>query len=100
MKLAVHFLATLNILDALITIIGLKGDHIEEANPLMASLYTTHPILLLLVKLSFSACVYIFLYYNHFPKKKWFTALTCAAIILYSFTFFLHSIWITQALTH
>ncbi|WP_456273089.1 DUF5658 family protein [Bacillus sp. AK031] len=100
MKTLLHLLALLNILDALITLIGLKGNHIEEANPLMGSLYTTHPLLFLFTKLSLSAILYLVIYYDHFPKKKWFTALTYTAATLYTFTLILHSIWITQALTH
>ncbi|MGD7022836.1 DUF5658 family protein [Rossellomorea vietnamensis] len=100
MKLTLHFLAALNILDALMTMIGLKGNHIEEANPLMGTLYTKDPLLFLFVKLSFSAGLYLIIYFNQFPKKKWFTALTFTATTLYAFTFILHSIWITQVLTH
>ncbi|WP_409252223.1 DUF5658 family protein [Bacillus sp. SCS-153A] len=98
MRLALHLLAVLNIIDGIITLVGLKGNFIEEANPLMAALYQAHPILFILVKLSFSALLYAFIRNENFPSKKWLLSLTYTAITLYTFTILLHGTWISLIL--
>ncbi|WP_421382019.1 DUF5658 family protein [Bacillus salacetis] len=98
MRLALHLLAVLNIIDGIITMLGLEAGFIEEANPLMAVLYKTHPFLFMGIKLSFSAFIYVFIYYDNFPAKKWLTSLTYTAVSLYTFIIILHTTWISHAL--
>ncbi|WP_162785163.1 DUF5658 family protein [Bacillus sp. P14.5] len=99
MKIALHSLAALNILDTFATVIGIRNALIQEANPIMDSLYSSHPIIFIVVKLSLSAIVYALILYNKFPEKKWFSSITYTALLLYSLTFLLHGIWIYYALS-
>ncbi|MGM0843549.1 MAG: DUF5658 family protein [Bacillota bacterium] len=99
MKFALHLLAALNTLDAIATVVGIKNAFIKEANPIMDSLYSSHPILFIAVKLSLSAIVYILIFYKKIPEKKWFTSITYTAVIIYSLTFLLHGIWIYYAIS-
>ncbi|TYS17860.1 hypothetical protein FZC78_08420 [Rossellomorea vietnamensis] len=94
MKLALHILAALNLFDAIITAVGIKNDLIKEANPLMDSLYSTHPILFVSVKIILSMFIYALIIYDKVPAKKWFAPIAYTAIALYSFTFVLHGFWI------
>lgn len=87
-------------MDGVITIVGLEGSYIEEANPLMALLYHTHPLLFIFVKFSLSALIYAFIRYVKFPVKKLLTALTYTAITLYILVFVLHSTWIYLLIYH
>ncbi|MGD6966618.1 DUF5658 family protein [Rossellomorea vietnamensis] len=94
MKLVIHFLALLNILDGALTLIGLEGEYIEEANPLMAILYSIHPLLFISVKCLFSVLLYIIVFYDLFPAKRWFAAITVLAVTLYCFVVAYHGVWV------
>ncbi|QQZ10955.1 DUF5658 family protein [Heyndrickxia vini] len=89
-------MAALNIIDAVISFIGLKLDLIQEANPLMGYIYNQHPFLFLLVKLSFSFLLYSFLYANKIPTKNIVKYTTYTAVVVYSFVFSLHIYWIVK----
>lgn len=63
MRLLVGSIASLNVLDALFTYVGVTKGWVEEANPFMALLLEVHPTLFLLVKLGMSGVVlFVFLH--------------------------------------
>ncbi|WP_246943843.1 DUF5658 family protein [Bacillus pinisoli] len=97
MKLTFHYLAILNLLDGLLSFLGLNLSLMQEANPIMNELYTIHPFLFLTVKATFSIVLYLFIIYNKIPTKLWFKSLTYLASTLYTATLFLHVAWIYQA---
>jgi hypothetical protein len=94
MKLVFHYLSLLNIVDGVLTYIGLSQSLIQEANPIMNILYTIDPFLFLGVKLSFSFILYTFIFYDKIPTKQWFKSLTSIAVFVYTCIFFLHGIWL------
>lgn len=88
-------LAILNAVDGTFTYIGLVGNHIEEANPIMAGL---PPIYLLLTKLLFSAALFYFLFKPHYiPHKRFVFPVLIGANILYIAVMGLHVFWMTLA---
>ncbi|WP_165797743.1 DUF5658 family protein [Heyndrickxia sporothermodurans] len=89
-------MAALNIIDAVITFIGLKLGMIKEANPLMDYIYNQHSILFLAVKLSFSFILYSFLYVKKVPAKNIVKYTAYMAVLIYSFVFSLHLYWIVK----
>jgi hypothetical protein len=94
LKLAIHYLALLNIMDAFATLFGLSHSYIKEMNPLMESLYNIHPLCFLSAKLLLSAILYCLIYFEKVPVKRLFKAITIGAVTIYTFVFILHSIWL------
>ncbi|WP_174733638.1 DUF5658 family protein [Mesobacillus harenae] len=90
-----HYLSTLNIVDAVLTFVGLENALIEEANPLMSQIYSEHPFLFIFVKLSLSFLLYLFIIYKKVPNSKVTKGLTVIASVFYTITFIVHCIWIT-----
>jgi hypothetical protein len=96
MKMVLHILAALNLIDALVTWFGIKNDLIKEANPFMNSIYSAHPAWFLSVKIMLSLFLYALIIHGEIPRKKWFTSVAYTAVAIYSLTFLLHGVWISQ----
>ncbi|MED1204954.1 DUF5658 family protein [Heyndrickxia acidicola] len=94
MKWIIHYLAFLNIIDALATYFGLNHSYIREMNPLMESLYNIQPLFFLAAKLLLSVILYSLLYFEKIPVKNMFKAITVGAATIYTFVVILHSIWL------
>ncbi|KAA0563011.1 DUF5658 family protein [Rossellomorea aquimaris] len=90
-------LAFLNLMDGIISFIGLNGSFMVEANPLMNELYMTSPILFLGIKILFSLFLVLIVFYDRIPRLKWVTSIAYVVSIIYLFVFCLHGIWIIQS---
>ncbi|RIW36094.1 hypothetical protein D3H55_06445 [Bacillus salacetis] len=98
MKVVLHILAALNLIDAFVTWYGIKNDFIKEANPIMDSIYSAHPAWFLSVKILLSVFLYALILYGEIPRKKWFASVAYTAIAVYLLTFLLHGLWISKLL--
>ncbi|GAA0503106.1 hypothetical protein GCM10008986_33430 [Salinibacillus aidingensis] len=87
-------IAILNILDGGFTSLGLYAGVIEEQNPLMKALWTTHPLYFAGVKLGLS--LLLILIGHRMTKailKKW-RLLYLSVLLLYSSVLGMHLFWI------
>ncbi|PLT32894.1 DUF5658 family protein [Bacillus sp. V5-8f] len=78
MKHLFQYLAILNLLAAFLTYYGLLNSHITEANPLMNSLYETHPFLFMTVKLTLSFLLYVLSLYIKPRPAYWIKGISIA----------------------
>ncbi|WP_096153442.1 MULTISPECIES: DUF5658 family protein [Bacillus] len=85
----------LNVLDTIATFIGLHLGLITEANPFMAFLYETEPVLFVFVKLLLSLCLLLFILLKKVPTSNLVKVLSVLALISYSSVSLLHLTWIT-----
>ncbi|RSK26001.1 hypothetical protein EJF36_03295 [Bacillus sp. HMF5848] len=93
MKIAMFIVCVFNVVDGIVTYIGLQNGLISESNPMMRSLYTFNPNLFLLSKLLLSFMLLLILFV---PLKKTMLLerITFLAVIMYGFVLSLHTIWI------
>ncbi|MGD7046036.1 DUF5658 family protein [Jeotgalibacillus proteolyticus] len=98
MKAVTYYLSILNLLDGVITHIGLSYSFIEEANPFMRMVYDMHPFLFLTIKLVLSLALILFISYDRILQKPWFKIGISAAALLYTGVFFLHMSWVAVKL--
>ncbi|SDM69617.1 DUF5658 family protein [Sediminibacillus halophilus] len=96
MKTCFMYLALLNLLDGVITFLGIKYEYISEANPLMKSLYQSGPLFFLLVKLLLSTMLIGFCVIQKLPRSLVARVLSCAAALLYSVICLMHGFWLWQ----
>ncbi|QTM98310.1 hypothetical protein ERJ70_02655 [Sediminibacillus dalangtanensis] len=96
MKTCFLYLALLNLLDGVITFLGIKYEYISEANPLMNSLYQSGPFLFLLIKLLLSAMLIGFCVIHKLPRSLVARLLACTAAFLYSVICLMHGFWLWQ----
>ncbi|MFC4320736.1 DUF5658 family protein [Litchfieldia salsa] len=96
MKIILHYLALLNLLDGFFTFYGLQNGHITEANPLMNMLYESNPLYFLLFKIILSSLLYVILFHLTMITSIWIKRLSLFASVSYTFIFLLHSYWILQ----
>ncbi|MGX6446147.1 DUF5658 family protein [Neobacillus sp. K501] len=96
MVILFHYLSALNIFDAFITYFGLKNSIIEEMNPLMNYVFETHPVLFIFIKLAFSVCLYLFIFFKKVPSSSLTKGLTICASSFYTVVFFLHCSWLVE----
>lgn len=89
-----HYLSLLNIFDAFITFFGLENSFIQEMNPLMSRAYEADPALFLIIKLVFSLCLYLFIFFKKVPTSSLTKGLTVFATSFYTLVFFLHCYWL------
>ncbi|TDL82325.1 DUF5658 family protein [Peribacillus frigoritolerans] len=94
MKRAFIFLAVVNALDALLTVIGLQYDLIAEANPFMKLLYEIHPLLFAGFKLSFSIFLLLFIFFRCLPSSAAVKFIAYTASIAYGIVLAMHVYWI------
>ncbi|MCA1031703.1 DUF5658 family protein [Bacillus timonensis] len=94
MKLLFHYLAILNILDGLLTFIGLQFSLIDERNPMMLYLYQSDPIFFITVKVFLSLFLYVFIYMDRVPNGRVIKGITLISTILYSIVCSFHMYWL------
>ncbi|MED4017034.1 DUF5658 family protein [Sutcliffiella cohnii] len=87
-------LLILNGIDGVLTFIGLKFNMIEEANPLMSLLFTHNPYLFLIIKITLSFLLLIFLIRKQIPNTRLVKILSIFATASYSYVTCLHLVWI------
>ncbi|MBM7572398.1 DUF5658 family protein [Aquibacillus albus] len=95
-KTIIFYLAILNMLDGFITYYGLENAYISEANPLMESLYSYSPVLFIVLKIMLSIFLLALVIVFRVPATSLIKGLALSASFLYTFTFFIHSIWLFQ----
>ncbi|KAA0548403.1 hypothetical protein FZW96_07455 [Bacillus sp. BGMRC 2118] len=96
MKIIFHYLALLNLIDGIVSYVGLHLEEMEEANVLMLFLYEMSPLAFLGVKLLFSLALYCFILLNVIPPTKIIKGLTSVAATLYTYVMFLHIFWLSH----
>ncbi|MGD6832326.1 DUF5658 family protein [Sutcliffiella halmapala] len=94
MKKLLILLLVLNLFDAIATFIGLKVNMIEEANPMMATLYKKDPFLFLGVKASFSFFLLFLLLYVKDIRSLLVQYISFAAVLGYGAVAGVHLFWI------
>lgn len=93
LKPYVWTLAILNLLDGMLTFVGLTSGLITEGNPLLSSF---SPILILTIKLFLSLCLLGLLFTPFiFIQSSMWRYLLISANALYSIILFLHAVWLT-----
>ncbi|MRX72603.1 hypothetical protein GJU40_10635 [Bacillus lacus] len=91
------YLSLLNAVDGLFTFQGLQSGIIQEANPLMAALYSNSPVAFLTVKLCLSFLLLLLLACSgRLSRSKPAVILSLTACILYTMVLVLHGYWITS----
>nr|WP_285842979.1 DUF5658 family protein [Metabacillus litoralis] len=88
----------LNLVDGLLTYIGLKLNLIEEANALMRILYEAEPIYFLIVKSLLSIMLCTLCYYQKIPNHKVMKSISIVGVTLYTFVMFIHVYWIINSI--
>jgi Domain of unknown function (DUF5658) len=98
MKILLYYIAVLNLLDAILTMYGLRYDYITESNPLMNHLYLTRPWLFLLLKVQLSILLLIILHYLNLVKatSRILKGVTVVAAVSYTFICLLHGYWVVD----
>jgi hypothetical protein len=89
-----HYLSLLNIADAFITYYGLEKTIIKEVNPLMDRIYEFNPSLFILLKLSLSMCLYLFILLKVVPTSRLILSMAFVAAFIYTIVFVLHCWWL------
>jgi len=97
MRLIFLYLALANIVDGILTFIGLQFSFIQEGNPLMAFLYNQSPFLFIIFKVSLSCILFFFALSKEIPKFTILKGLTLFASFSYTIVLFLHGSWIIDA---
>ncbi|MCQ6277206.1 hypothetical protein JMM81_20235 [Bacillus sp. V3B] len=88
----------LNLVDAFVTFWGLEISIISELNPLMDKVYEINPILFILIKISLSLFLYLFIIFKIVPQSHFAKGITVLAVASYTSVFGLHFSWITLAI--
>ncbi|WP_423409256.1 DUF5658 family protein [Heyndrickxia sp. MSNUG] len=96
MVLLFYYLSLLNLADAFLTVVGIENSLITEANPLMERLYSLDLSHFILIKLSLSLALLLFIFYKKVPESQIVKALTLFAAICYTFVFGLHGFWLVR----
>ncbi|PGT87606.1 MULTISPECIES: DUF5658 family protein [Bacillaceae] len=95
MKYVFLYLALLNIVDGILTYIGLTMNIIDEANPVMKSLFIMKPMYFIVFKFTLSILLSLIVYLSlDIVNNKGVFLLTTFAALLYSFVMLLHGAWI------
>lgn len=98
MKLLFQYLAILNLLDAILTYYGLRNAYITEVNPLMNSLYETHPFLFIAAKFTLSFLLYFLSLYIKSRPAYWIKGISITASACYTFICLFHGYWLFLAI--
>ncbi|SDK35519.1 DUF5658 family protein [Sediminibacillus albus] len=96
MKKLFVYLAILNLLDGVVTYIGLELRVIAEANPFMDNLYGTSPSVFLGVKLLLSVALLLFCITNKLPRSHMVKALVVTASVFYLLICMMHGFWLFE----
>ncbi|WP_371812479.1 DUF5658 family protein [Sporosarcina sp. Marseille-Q4063] len=97
-KYVVLLLILLAFLDSLFTDIGIRQNHISEANPIMKSIYDTSVFGFYALKISLP--LFLLLLLSKIKPKKYLKVLISSAVILYTVVLFLHFFWISLAIVN
>ncbi|WP_368668731.1 DUF5658 family protein [Sporosarcina sp. 6E9] len=89
-------LILLAFLDSLFTDIGIRQNHIQEANPIMKGLYDKSVIGFYAFKISLPLFLLSFL--SKIQTKKYLKVLLSFTVLLYIFVICLHLFWISLAI--
>jgi len=98
MKIVCYYLAILNLVDGILTFIGLKLNVIGEANVGMKMIYEASPIYFLVVKFILSALLSALCYYEKIPNRKGIKMISFVGGFLYTCVMFLHVYWVVEFL--
>lgn len=93
MKIIWLYLIVLNIIDGILTYIGISLNYIEEANPLMSIVYEQDPFYFLMLKFILSGLL-LLLFFSDVPRKQYLFVTSFIGACLYSFVICKHSIWV------
>ena len=94
MKFIFLYLSIMNLVDGIVTFIGLEFGFIEEGNPLMDQLYSESPFMFLAIKVLLSILLYGFVLIKQLPTTSWVKGLTIFASVSYTFVCMMHGFWI------
>ncbi|WP_227413671.1 DUF5658 family protein [Cytobacillus luteolus] len=93
MLLLFHTLALLNLLDGILTFIGLQFSIISESNPIMNLMYQHDPGLFLTLKIVLSLLLYILIFTKKMPLSSLIKRLTQGATVCYVLVIMVHCYW-------
>lgn len=94
MKQMIIYLTLANLIDGILTFIGLEQSLIEEGNPLMSYLYSIDPFLFIGLKMILSVVLFCFIFYKKVLESKLINRLALFAVVAYSYILLLHGNWI------
>jgi hypothetical protein len=94
MNKSILYLAVVNLIDGIVTFLGLSYDLISEANFLMEAIYCFSPAIFINLKVILSFCLILFAFKESIAKSKLVNGLAVFASIAYSLTILLHTYWI------
>lgn len=90
-------IAICNVMDALLTFLGLRWGVIEEGNVMMKIVYDQSPWLFLGIKFAMSALiVYVFVYKKTFFKHLFWKGISGGIALLYIIILGLHFYWMNH----
>src|SRR5690606_21738843 len=99
MKLLFPYIALLNLVDGILTFIGLQLNFIDESNPLMQFLYSADPYLFLAVKVALSLLLVSFVVLKKLPTSSLVKRLSIFACFGYTLVMCIHCYWIVDSVT-
>ncbi|WP_078432608.1 DUF5658 family protein [Metabacillus halosaccharovorans] len=91
-----YYLAFLNLIDGILTYIGLKLNLIEEANVLMRIIYEAEPVYFLIVKTLLSILLFALCILQKIPNNFRMKTISYIGASLYTFVLFIHFYWIVD----
>ncbi|MBY6051980.1 DUF5658 family protein [Cytobacillus firmus] len=94
MKWIFAYLASLNLLDGIITYFGIQYGLIQEGNPLMEFVYNANPVFFLLLKAALSCFLVALIFVQSFSFRRPIPELSIVASVLYTAVMGLHLSWI------
>jgi hypothetical protein len=89
-----YYISLLNLFDALVTYYGLENGLISEMNPFMEKVYQTNSSLFILMKLSLSFFLYLFILFKVVPSSRLVKGFAFVASGMYTIVFGLHCFWL------
>lgn len=98
MKILFLIISFLNLADGLLTYIGIQLELIDEANPLMSSVWEISPFLFLALKIFLSIILFIFAYTFSTKHVKTWTIILIVPLLLYASIFAVHLTWISYVI--
>lgn len=89
-----YYLVILNLIDGILSYIGLMLDLIEEVNMIMNWLYDQNPIYFLILKILLSLLLYMLVIFKKIPVNKWVHKLMVFGAIEYTIILLFHGLWL------
>ncbi|NKE07459.1 DUF5658 family protein [Mesobacillus selenatarsenatis] len=94
LTLLFYYLITLNLFDAAVTWIGLENSFISELNPFMHAMYEINPFLFILIKVTLSIFLFLFVLFKVVPQSTLIKGITVFASAAYTAVVFMHVFWL------